>query len=50
MTAVFHAPELTEGRGVTLCAMCAIEEDHLAERIVFAAFDRISSPPQSARG
>ncbi|MEN8161744.1 MAG: serine hydrolase, partial [Myxococcota bacterium] len=41
VTAAFHAPELAGGRGVTACAMCAIEEDHLAERLVFAAFDRL---------
>jgi D-alanyl-D-alanine carboxypeptidase len=42
VTAVFHAPGLAGGEGVTVCAMCAIEEDHLAERMVFAALDRLN--------
>jgi D-alanyl-D-alanine carboxypeptidase len=41
VSAVFHAPTLADGRGVTACAMCAVEEDPLAERMVFAAFDRL---------
>jgi D-alanyl-D-alanine carboxypeptidase len=45
VAAVFHAPELADGEGVTVCAMCAIEVDPLAERLVFAALDRISAAP-----
>ena len=36
----FHARTL-EGRAVTVCAMCASEDDALADRLVFAAFDRL---------
>ncbi len=45
VAAVFHAPALAGGAGVTVCAMCAIEEERLAERLVFAALDRLSAPP-----
>jgi D-alanyl-D-alanine carboxypeptidase len=35
---VFHAPGLARG-GTTVCALCAVEEDFLAENLVAEAFD-----------
>ena len=37
-TGAYHASDLG-GRGVTVCAMCAIEEGAVAEKLVFAALD-----------
>ena len=37
-TSAFHAPDLG-GRAVTVAAMCAVEEDLMAEQLVFAALD-----------
>jgi D-alanyl-D-alanine carboxypeptidase len=39
-SSAFHAPAL-RGLPVTVCAMCAIEEDCIAEELVMAAFDLI---------
>ena len=38
-TSAFHAPDLG---GVSVCAMCALEEDSKAEQLVFAVFDALS--------
>jgi hypothetical protein len=37
----FHAPALGPG-GVTACALCASEEEHLAEQLVFAALEIVA--------
>jgi len=39
-TSAFHAPDL-RGCAVTVCAMCAIEEDSIAEELVRAALDLV---------
>jgi D-alanyl-D-alanine carboxypeptidase len=43
----FHAPEL-RGRPVTACALVALEEDSIAERIVFAALELVALPDDAA--
>jgi hypothetical protein len=30
-----------QGRAVTACAMCAVEDESIAERLVFATLDRV---------
>lgn len=44
VAAVFHAPALAGG-GVTACAMCAIEEDRLAEQVVFDVLEACANAP-----
>jgi D-alanyl-D-alanine carboxypeptidase len=39
-TSAFHAPDLG---GVSVCAMCALEEESRAEQLVFAVFDVLRS-------
>jgi D-alanyl-D-alanine carboxypeptidase len=43
----FHAPALGPG-GVTACALCASEEEHLPEQLVFAALELAARPDAGA--
>ncbi len=41
-TAAFHVPDLG---GISVCAMCALEEDSRAEQIVFTVLDALDRAP-----